>query len=272
MQLRHRVALDGVQLDEVDSRIMIQKVDTGEGKENLSAVNLWGRSGSRVTSEHRESIEITVKFCIRLKKRDMAERETVLEKANAWACNGGWLTVNYKENRKIRVFMAKAAVAGDPWEWTKEYEIVFQARGVPYWQEYNPTTVRQQNVSSANMTLGVNGSAQTACEVQFKNTSGSTVNTFAISTGESAMAFASLGLGNNETLVIDHDDNGKKNVLRIRIQSTGGVYRSALDKRTALTGGTPSSNDLYVTPGSKTITASAGGAGTLTVSCSGRFA
>ena len=272
MQLRHRVALDGVQLDEVDSRIMIQKVETGEGKENLSAVNLWGRSGSRVTSEHRESIEITVKFCIRLKKRDMADRETVLEKVNAWACSGGWLTVNYKENRRIRVFMAKAATAGDPWEWTKEYEIVFQARGVPYWQEATPTIVRQQDVSSASVTVGVNGSAQTALEVQFKNTSGSTCNTFSISTGESAMNFGSLGLAKNETLVIDHDDNGKKNVLRIRIMSTSGVYRSVLDKRTALSGGAPSSDDLYVSPGRKTITASAGKTGTLTVSCSGRFA
>ena len=67
MQLRHRVALDGVQLDSVDSRIMIQRIETGDGKENISAVSLMGGSGSRVTNIHRDSIEITVKFCIRLK-------------------------------------------------------------------------------------------------------------------------------------------------------------------------------------------------------------
>ena len=30
MQLMHRVALDGVELDSVDSRIMISKIDTGD--------------------------------------------------------------------------------------------------------------------------------------------------------------------------------------------------------------------------------------------------
>ena len=268
MQMRHRVALDGVELDGVDSRIMISKIETADGKETISAVSLWGdTAGSRVTNVHRDSIEITVKFRIRLKKRSMAEREEVIEKANAWAFGGGWLTTNYKTNRKIRVFRAQAAGAGDPWEWTKEYSIVFRACGVPYWQERNPEIVMRQGVSSAAVVLGVNGSEKSVVEAQFKNTSGGTINTFSINTGESAMSFSALGLGNGETLVIDHYDNGKKCLLRLRIMSTGGSYRSVMNKRS---GG--SSDDLDVTPGLKTVHVSAGGAGNITVSCSGRFA
>ena len=45
MQLKHRATLDGVQLDEIDSRILIQKIETGDGKENISAVSLAGGSG-----------------------------------------------------------------------------------------------------------------------------------------------------------------------------------------------------------------------------------
>ena len=267
MQLRHRVALDGVQLDSVDSRIMIQRIETGDGKENISAVSLMGDSGSRVTNIHRDSIDITVKFCIRLKKRNMAEREEVLEKANAWAFAGGWLTTNYKTDRRIRVFRAQAAAAGDPWEWTKVYQIVFRACGVPYWQQENPAIVMMQNVNSANMTLGVVGSEKSVLEAQFQNTSGSTVNTFSISTGESIMSFSSLGLANGETLVIDHSDNGKRCDLRLRIRSTGGVYRSAMNKRS-----TGSSDELTISPGTRTVSMSAGGAGKITVSCYGRFA
>jgi len=266
MQLKHRVALDGVQLDEIDDRIMIQKIETGDGKENVNVVSLAGDSGSRVTSIHRDSIDVTVKFTIRLRKTEMADREKILEKANAWAFGGGWLTTNYKENRRIRVFRAQAAGAGDPWDWTKVYEIVFRACGVPYWQEKDPQSVMRQNTNSESMTLGVNGSAKTVVEASFQNTSGSTVNTFSLNTGESQMSFTGLGLANGETLVIDHNDNGEKCLLRLRIKS-GSSWRSVLDKRTQ-----GSDNDLHISPGVHRIQMTAGGKGKITISASGRFA
>ena len=268
MQMRHRVALNGVELDSVDSRIMISRIETADGKENISSVSLWGdTAGSRVTSIHRDYIDITVKFRIRLKKRSMAEREEVIEKANAWAFGGGWLTTNYKTNRRIMVFRQQAAGAGDPWDWTKEYSIVFRACGVPYWQEQNPEILMRQNVSSTSFAFGVNGSEKSVMEIQFKNTSGSTVNTFSVSTGDSSMSFSSLGLASGETLVIDHYDNGKKCLLRLRIMSAGGSFRSAMAKRS---GG--SSDDLEVSPGIKTISMTAAHAGNFTASCCGRFA
>lgn len=268
MQLMHRVALDGVELDSVDSRIMISKIETGDGKDNVQTVSLWGDStGSRVTNVHRDSLDITVKFRIRLKKRNMAEREEVIEKVNAWAFSGGWLTTNYKDNRRIRVFRQQAATPGDPWEWTKEYAVVFRACGVPYWQEEKPNSVQKQSVSSANLVVGVNGSARTVLEAEFKNTSNAACNTFSLTTNESQMSFSSLGLAAGETLVIDHNDTGKKSLLRIRIKNTSGAYRSAMSKRT-----TGSSDDLYISPGTKTVAMAAGKAGTITLKCRGRYA
>ena len=269
MQLKHRVALDGVQLDEVDYRIMIQKIETGDGKENINTVSLMGGSGSRVTNIHRDSLDVTVKFTIRLRKTEMAAREEILEKVNAWAFAGGWLTTNYKGNRKIRVFRAQAAGAGDPWNWTKEYAIVFRACGVPYWQEEEPNSVQKLSVSSANLVVGVNGSEKTVLEAEFKNTSGSSCSTFSIGTsdGSASLSFTDLGLANGETLVIDHDDNGKRCNLRLRIRSAGGVYRSVMNKRAAA-----SSDDLVVSPGTRTVQFTAQRTGTITVRCRGRFA
>ena len=266
MVLKHRVALNGVQLDSVDDRIMISGVVTGDGKENIQTVSLWGdTTGSRVTSMHRDSLDITVKFRIRLKKRSMADREEVIEKVNAWASAGGQLTTNYKTNRLINVFLAQAAAAGDPWEWTKEYSLVFRACGVPYWQSYSATGVT--NKSSNAFSFTVKGSARSVMNVTFKNKSGSTCDTFSVDTGESSMSFSSLGLGNNETLYITHNDTGRKCLLEITIKDTNGVYRSAMSKRSV-----GSSDDLYVTPGSRTITVTAQGAGDITVSNYGRFA
>lgn len=267
MQMRHRAALDGVELDGIDNRIMISRVETGAGKENISAVSLYGGSGSRVTEVHRDSLDVTVRFFIRLKKREMAARSEVLEKANAWAYAGGWLTSNIKPERRIRVFLAQAAEAGDPWDWTREYALVFRACGVPYWQTTNPEVAQKVNTSGCSFTLGCTGSAKSVMEVQFKNTSGGTVNTFSISNGDSSMSLSGLGLGNGETLLIDHADNGRKSVLRIRIRSTGGSYRSALASRNS-----GSSDDLHISPGIHTVSMSAGGAGQLTVTSCGRFA
>ena len=264
MQLAHRVALNGAQLDEIDNRIIISRVETGDGKMNISMVSLPG-DGSRVTGMSRDSIDIIVRFRLRFKKRRMEEREELLERINAWACGGGWLTANYKPNRRIRVFLAQAATAGDPWEWTKDYQLIFRACGVPYWQQESPTSLMRQGVSSGTFTFGVDGSAQSVMEVSFRNTSGSTINTFSINTGESAMAFSGLGLANGETLIIDHDDTGKKCVLRLSIANAGGVRRSIMDKRTG-------DDDLLMTPDSHEVVFSAGGAGRITISCCGRFA
>lgn len=262
MVLKHRVALDGIELDSIDNRIIITKVEEPDGKEQFSAVSLWGSSGSRVTELHRDHLDVTVKFVIRIRKRDMAGREEVLEKVNAWACAGGWLTLNYRENRRIRVFMLQAAGMGDAWNWTKEFSITFRACGVPYWQETFGPVVEKRNASSGSLVFGVNGSAEGVVNVTFKNTSGSTINTFSISTPESSLAFTGLGLANGETLEISHPDNGLRSLLAVRIGN-----RSALACRTPA-----SSNDLTVKPGTKTITYNAGGAGNINVSCCGRFA
>ena len=267
MQLRHRVALDGIELDSIDERIMIQKVETADGKESVSTVDLFGvGSGSRVTNIHRSSLDITVKFTLRLRKTAMAEREEILERINAWAYAGGWLTTNYKENRQIRVFRAQAAGAGDPWNWTREYSIIFRACGVPYWQERNPEMVTVRNVSSRSIAFGVNGSEKSVLGIQFQNTSGGTINSFTISTGIAEIKLRNLGLANGQTLEIDRRDDGRRCVLFIR-KGSGSSWQSAMDKRT-----TDSSNDLFVEPGTQTITFSADGNGTLSISCCGRFA
>lgn len=118
--------------------------------------------------------------------------------------------------------------------------------------------MRQQGVSSGSLTLGVNGSAETVMDVSFKNTSGSTVNTFSVTAGGKTIALTGLGLANNATLTIDHDENG---LIRMKIGST-----SVLDKRTA-----ESADDLTVKPGAVSVSFTAGGAGTIQVTCKGRY-
>ena len=50
MKLLRRAALNGVQLDEIDRRILIQKVEPASGKDQVNAISLWGAAGNRGTT------------------------------------------------------------------------------------------------------------------------------------------------------------------------------------------------------------------------------
>ena len=265
MILRRRVALDGIELDSVDSRILIQGIEPAAGKDQITAVILWGGTGSRVTAEHRDSLDIVVRFTINEKSYRPAERGEVLEKVCAWAAAGGWMTVNYKPDRRIRVICAQMPQEGDLAS-RRQYQITFRAYGVPCWQQENPTTLRITGTASGQRDFGAAGNRSSVMDIQFRNTGSAAVNTLSVTCGGSTFSFTSLGLASGETLVIDHPDNGRLSWLRIRIQAANGTYRSAMGKRTA-----GSANDLDVMPGTIRVSWSAGGAGTITFACAGRF-
>ena len=263
MQLKHRVALNGVQLDELDSRIVISGVNEDTGKLSISASNYGSRDGQRVTQDRRETLEVAVRFRLHYRKEQMQAREELLEIVNGWAAAGGWLTVNYKPERRLYVRVAKFAAMGDAWNWTGEYEILFRAYGVPYWQQVNPSSVAFGTATGCAGSLSVAGTAKTVCDVMFLNQGNTTINTITISCTGCGMSFGSLGLAPGETLVIDHTDEG---LLRIRIRSTGGVYRSALAARLPA-----SSDDMFVQPGMVACAYTPNWAGTCTISCRGRW-
>lgn len=265
MQLSRRVALDGVQLDSVDGRILIQSIETAAGREQISAVSLAGGAGSRVTGKHRDYVDIVVKFSINEKSYRPEARDEVLEKVNTWAAAGGWMTVNYKPDRKIRVIAEQLPGEGDIRNRGNSYAITFRAYGVPYWQEDTGTVVRIQNTQSVTRQVGLGGNQDAPAEFSFQNTSGSAVNTLSISCGGHSIAFSGLGLASGETLEIDHEDDGERCLQRIRIRSTGGTYRSAMDKRSG-------SDEIMMKPGVNNVSISAGGTGTIIIRCAGRFA
>lgn len=109
------------------------------------------------------------------------------------------------------------------------------------------------------MTLRVSGMYTTVVDVDFKNTSGSTMSTFSITAGGRTISLTGLALANNETLRIHHGTDG---ILRI---TEGG--RNAYGKQS--TGG---ANDLYVNPGNVTVVVAAQKTGNLAVSAIGRYA
>jgi phage-related protein len=251
MQLKRRVALDGVWLDEVDRRIVISGVEPGDGKESISAVDAAAGYGQRVTGSRRSTLDIVVKFKLLQRSRsegNMAERAQLLEAVNAWAAGGGVLTVNYKPNRRLNVVLAQAPGEGSLWDYTKEFQITFRAYAVPYWEDEaeSSQTIGGSSLSKSG-SIQVGGSVPTQADVEIVNTSGKTINNVTVSVAGKSMTLNSLGLAGSETLVIDHKDG----LVRIRIRS-GSSYRSVMAKRTDA-----SADDFVAEPGTKTISYSA---------------
>lgn len=263
MIFTHRIALGGVWLDELDERIVIGGIRESTPRETLNSVSLLGGQGSRLTARHRDSLDVTVVFRLDIRKDDMEARELLLEKIRGWAAAGGNMRLNYRPDRILRVICAENAEGGDPWEWTRDYTIVFRAMGIPCWQTESYVSIASGTTTSGTVTVPVPGNMMTVGDVTIRNVSGAEINTVTVQFGSSRMSFSSLGMAAGESLVIDHSEDG---LLRIRLRTAGGSYRSAMAKR-----GAESADDLYINPGNQSAVFTAQRACIMTASCRGRF-
>lgn len=262
MQLKHRVALNGVQLDGLDERVLVHSVAEPAPRLTITTANRFG-GGQRVASEQREPLDVTVTFGIQLRSTvdELIQRREIFEAVSGWAMGGGWLTTNLRPDRRIHVRCAQLPALGEVAEWANEYTITFRAYGVPWWQDTDPTSFTSATTKGSSKALEIAGTADSVLEFSLRNTSGTEMTDFTLTAGACSMAFSGLGLLNGETLEVDHDAEG---LLRIRIQSAAGAWRSAMDKRTG-------HDELKVSPGSATVRWTARRAGLLTVRCYGRY-
>lgn len=259
MQLLHRAALNGVQLDELDNRIIIKGIEEGAGKESVSSVSLGATDGTRITGKRRDAVEVQVRFSLNIRRDDLQSRSDLFEAINAWAVKGGYLTVNYKAGRRLYCDEVTLPGAGDQYKRTNEYTITFKAHAIPYWQQDPAQSAQTGTGTAASGAITAIGSARSVADVELKNMSGANINTATITVNGYQMSFTNLGMGANETLKISHNDKG---VLSIKVGT-----RSMMGKRSE-----GSADDLFVDPGNNSFSFSAQRACRMTISCRGRFA
>ena len=255
MILSRRVALGGIQLDELDESIVIRSVDTGVPHETLSAVNRMGGAGQRMTTQHWETLDVSVRWAMDIPKTDLARRREVFEAVTAWALKAGWLTVSYMADRRMYVDKVILPGSGNLWSWTDEFTITFRAYNVPFWQDTLPVTT-QGNVASGRMYIDVRGHAQTVLDAEIRNISGIMIPNLSISAGGNTLTFTGVNLGGNATLKIHHGTDG---LLRIEVGGSSVYHKYS------------GADDLYVNPGSVAVDYSADRAGILTVTNYGRW-
>ena len=259
MILNRRVALGGVQLDEIHERIVIRSIDAGVPHENIQAVNRMGGFGQRVTTQHWESKDVLISFAIDVPKYDFEQRRLIWDAVISWALRKGWLTCNEVPGKRMYVDKVVLPGIGDLWEWTNEYTLTFRAYAVPFWQDETAAQVVNNNITSGRMWLDVPGHFTTVADVQLKNISGMTIPNLSVNAGGNAITLNGVNLTASETLTFSHGTDG---YLRITAGS-----RNVYSYRTA-----GSADDLYLDPGSRAIDVSATRAVKATVTAFGRYA
>ena len=259
MILSRRVALNGQHLDELYGRIVIRSIEFKAPKDNIQTVNRMSGAGQRIASHIYESLDVVVKWAMDVPKTDLIMRRQIYEDVCRWAMQTGWLTINFVMGRRLWVDCTEFSDAGDLRNWTGEYIITFRAYSVPFWQDEIPYTITKTSYSGGNISLPVPGAFRTVVDLEFKNTSGSTLDSFSVAAGGNTISLTSLGCGNNSTLKIHHGNDG---LLRIAVDST-----SKYDKRSS-----GSADDLYVNPGTAAVTITTERSGYLKLSVCGRYA
>ena len=256
MILTRRCSLAGVQLDELDPRIVIRSIEPGTPRENVQAVNRMGYAGQRMTGQHWESLEAKVTYAIDIPKRNLAERREVIQMVNAWAMTKGYLRMTGMTDKRLYVDKVTLPDTGDLWDWTAEYTISFFAYNVPFWQDNTAASMSTGTSAGTSKTIEVGGNVKTVLNATFQNKSGKTITRFSISAGGNTISLTGLTLSGNGKIEISHGNDG---LLRITADGAN-VYSK-------YTG----SDDLYVNPGSQAVSFTADRAGVLTVSCYGRW-
>jgi len=256
MILSKRAALGGVQLDEVDESIVIHGIDPGTPSENVTSVDRMGGAGARMTSDHFSVLEIKITFGINIRKEYPEERRRVYDAAVAWANRKGWMTISPMPEKRAYVDKVLFESPGDLREWTKDFTFTFRCFGVPFWQDETAAQSAAGSITNGNITIEVPGTAQTVLEATFRNISGQNIANVSISANGNTITLTGVNLGANQVLTIDHGTDG---LLRIRKGSTNvyHVYSGA--------------DDLYVNPGSVSVSVTASRACELNVKCFGRY-
>lgn len=256
MILRHRAALNGVQLDSLDPRILVTGIAEVAPSMNTSTTPRWGM-GTQLAKNVPAYLDVQVKFAIRIKKNDQPSRARIFGIVNAWAAPGGYLTVTHREGQRLRVACAGISQFDDPVNWTTEFTITFRAYEAPYWEDARAWSEMAYG-SNITKRVIVRGDMPTVADFYILNTGTGNITTLTITANDQTMSFSSLALPASHTLAIAHGENG---FLSIMDGSTSKMSARSL----------ASVDEIVLRPGANDITLTANRAMSIDIRHRGRW-
>lgn len=211
MRTRYEAWLDKNSLSAIDPAIYIRDIAYESPRFMTVANDIPGRNGQHVTKRYAQSSSVTISFEIH--ERDVERRQLICQQVQTWAANGGKLTTNDRRGQQLNVICDVLPEISSALKWTQALKITFAAYEQPFWEDEWPDVVTLNANESKSLYVRGNG-AQTRVEVSVTNTSGDVLDALTIEADASVFNLVGLTLANEETLVIDYDENG---LLRMRV-------------------------------------------------------
>ena len=240
MRTKLSVSLNGTQLYNVDSSIIIQGIDEQMINLNPTAASRAGLNGQHFVSMEKRYRDVVVSFAIN--ERDFTKRRKIYGKVCTWARDGGQLCVGYRSTDHVLNVVCTALPAlANVSQWTNPLQMTFRAYDIPYWID-NIGIGQAPSESSTDTSFVVEnpGTMPTKLEIMFTNNSGSTCNSVTITSGSQKIRLTGLGLASGETLFINYNS---RDIQSMYIRN-GSTNRSVMAKRT-----TDSNDDIWMPVG-----------------------
>lgn len=228
---RYMCAIDSIGLQDIDPTIFITDIQETTPKIRTETVRNAFYDGLRLMRVNRQSLSVSVTFCVR--EYDTDRRKAIAEKACDWA-KDGWLTINDRPGQRLWVVCDKLPVITSALKWTDALTIGFTAYAMPFWQETYPASATYTG-KNGSVNIIPSGNLDCYLEAEIVATGG-TVNTLTITVNDRTFSFSGLGLPKNQTLSIGYDAENHLQFMRV-----GGT--SVLSKRSAV-----SADDLLLHP------------------------
>lgn len=227
MRTRVSVALNGEELHSIDPAIILHGAQEDAPRWNIATAPHGDHSGMFVTGFEKQYREITVKFAI-CERRDLDRRMQILMAVNQWAANGGNLSLSYRPGQILRVVCRQLPAIGNITAWTDDYQIVFAAYSIPFWESTARTAATVAAGTSGNAILKLTSTAESKLCVEAVNASGGTLTGLTVTGNGGHIELSGANIASGETVRIFYDQN---DIQVIRAES-GGTARSLLAYRT----------------------------------------
>lgn len=219
MITRYRVAVDGVQMDSLDSNIYILDVqyppitrrDTTHEVANLDGFDL----------ENSKYVGQTVTVTFELHIYDIKKRNAVCQKINKWAGVRSTLTVNDREGQYLRTVKCDQFAAISARDWTAPLTLVFSTERTPFWLSNTEKTLTISG-KNTNGTLKLDGNISYSL-VTADITANEKVTSLQITVGSTKLNLKGLNVATNKKVVIDY-----VNQRYLRIRADGASVMSKL--------------------------------------------
>ena len=263
MITRYRAAMNGVQLDSLDDRIIITDIIEDAPSESVTT-NERPSGGSYLTAVSTQSI--TVRIAVELHSQSVSTRQGLFTTVCRWGMGGGYLNISGKPYERIHIDKLTLPTL-DSLKWTEALEFQLTAYSCPWWEDIDAQTITGNtarysdvwfyNYGHMPMTVDVTATVATGTMTGIILASGYLQD--GTSVKEHTMTFTGLTVAAGESFTLSHDSDG---ILHIE---AAGI--SVLDKRTA-----SSADDLIIPVDSlqRFVTCDAGDGVTATLSVSYR--